>query len=101
MERLSAEESDAYFQTRPPERRVGAWASPQSRPMRHAKSSTSGSARSRSASPARRSRGPSTGAGSVLRPLEIEFWQGQVGRLHDRFLYTREDEGWTIQRLGP
>ena len=60
-----------------------------------------GRARRRSGSPARRSRGPSSGAGSLVRPGEIEFWQGQAARLHDRFLYTRGDEGWTIERLAP
>ena len=101
VERLSAEESDSYFQTRPPERRVGAWASPQSRPIasreeldervREVEERFAGEEIPR----------PEHWGGFVLHPLEIEFWQGQVGRLHDRFLYTRGDEGWTIQRLGP
>ena len=44
---------------------------------------------------------PEHWGGYRLRPQTIEFWQGQVGRLHDRFHYSREGEGWTIQRLGP
>ena len=101
VERLSAEESDAYFKTRPPERRFGAWASPQSRPLasreeldnrvREVEERFAGGEVPR----------PDHWGGFMLHPLEIEFWQGQVGRLHDRFLYTREDDGWRIERLGP
>ena len=40
-------------------------------------------------------------ADPALVPEEIEFWQGQVGRLHDRFRYARGDDGWTIERLAP
>ena len=39
--------------------------------------------------------------GYALRPEEMEFWQGQVARLHDRFLYTRGPEGWRMARLAP
>ena len=39
--------------------------------------------------------------GYELRPRSIEFWQGQIGRLHDRFRYSREGAGWRIERLGP
>ncbi|MGI9021325.1 MAG: pyridoxamine 5'-phosphate oxidase [Solirubrobacterales bacterium] len=101
VERLSAEESDAYFLSRPPERRVGAWASPQSRPLesraeldervRDVEDRFAGEEIPR----------PEHWGGFVLRPVAVEFWQGQVGRLHDRFLYTREGAGWRIERLGP
>jgi pyridoxamine 5'-phosphate oxidase len=36
-----------------------------------------------------------------VRHSEVEFWQGQVARMHDRFRYTREGDGWAIDRLGP
>jgi pyridoxamine 5'-phosphate oxidase len=101
VERLGAEESDAYFETRPPERRVGAWASPQSKPLtsreeldervREVEERFAGADIPR----------PEHWGGFILRPEEVEFWQGQVGRLHDRFLYTRKGEGWRIERLGP
>jgi len=39
--------------------------------------------------------------GFRIIPATIEFWQGRMGRLHDRFLYTREDNGWRIERLAP
>jgi pyridoxamine 5'-phosphate oxidase len=101
VERLSAEESDEYFETRPPERRVGAWASPQSRPLADREELDRRvpdvEARFAGAEIPR----PAHWGGYVLRPDSVEFWQGQVGRLHDRFRYRREDGGWAIERLGP
>ena len=101
VERLPAADSDAYFGTRPPDRRVGAWASPQSEPLA-----------SRAELDARvRAVEARFGAGEIPRPEhwggflvahdEVEFWQGQVGRLHDRFLYSRDAGGWRIERLAP
>jgi pyridoxamine 5'-phosphate oxidase len=101
VERLSAEESDTYFQTRPPERRVGAWASPQSRPIASREELDERVREVEERYAGQEIPCPEHWGGFVLHPLEIEFWQGQVGRLHDRFLYTRGDEGWAIQRLGP
>jgi pyridoxamine 5'-phosphate oxidase len=101
VERLSAEESDEYFLTRPPDRRVGAWASPQSRPLgsreeldervREVEERFAGEEISR----------PEHWGGFILHPEAIEFWQGQVGRLHDRFRYSRDGEDWRIERLAP
>nr|WP_329955738.1 pyridoxine 5'-phosphate oxidase C-terminal domain-containing protein [Desulfomarina profundi] len=39
--------------------------------------------------------------GYRVEPTEIEFWQGRKSRLHDRFLYTKEDESWSVERLAP
>jgi pyridoxamine 5'-phosphate oxidase len=101
VERLPAAESDLYFSTRPRERRLGAWASPQSRPLRD-RAELDDLVREVEA---RYADGeiprPEGWGGFILRPREIEFWQGQVGRLHDRFLYTREDGGWRVERLAP
>lgn len=44
---------------------------------------------------------PSFWGGYRVVPQEIEFWQGRVNRLHDRFQYTRVDDGWCIERLAP
>jgi len=101
VERLPEADSDAYFATRARDSQVGAWASPQSRPLesrealddlvREAETRFEGAAVPR----------PEHWGGYLLRPQTVEFWQGQVGRLHDRFRYTREDGGWRIERLGP
>jgi pyridoxamine 5'-phosphate oxidase len=101
VEPLDAGESDAYFATRPPESQLGAWASPQSEPL-----ADRAELDARLAEVEERfgdgevSRPPHWG-GYLVRPSRIEFWQGQVGRLHDRFVYVREDGGWRIERLAP
>lgn len=103
LEPLPAAESDAYFLTRPRESRLGAWASPQSRPLggREELDRSLEEVRGRWAEDEEIPR-PEHWGGYLLRPSAIEFWQGQQARLHDRFLYTRRDEGgWRIQRLAP
>jgi pyridoxamine 5'-phosphate oxidase len=102
FERLPEADSDAYFASRARERRLGAWASPQSRPL-----ADRAELDARLAAVRERFDGvedvprPDTWGGFLLRPATIEFWQGQQARLHDRFLYTRTGDTWTIQRLAP
>jgi pyridoxamine 5'-phosphate oxidase len=102
LERLPEADSDAYFASRPRESRLGAWASPQSRPLegRADLDRRLAAARERFAEVEDVPR-PETWGGFRLVPETIEFWQGQGARLHDRFLYTRADDGWTVQRLAP
>jgi pyridoxamine 5'-phosphate oxidase len=101
VERLGAEDSDAYFRTRPPERRVGAWASPQSEPLASREELDERAREVEARFAGEEIPRPEHWGGYLLRHEEVEFWQGQVGRLHDRFLYVREGEGWRIERLGP
>ncbi|HKZ14389.1 MAG TPA: pyridoxamine 5'-phosphate oxidase [Solirubrobacterales bacterium] len=102
IERLSPADSDAYFAGRDRESRLGAWASPQSRPLadRAELDRRLEEVRARFAGLEEVPR-PDSWGGFVLRPATIEFWQGQQARLHDRFLYSREGEGWRIERLAP
>jgi pyridoxamine 5'-phosphate oxidase len=101
VERLPAAESDQYFATRSRDSQIGAWASPQSRPIesRAQLDRLVAEAAERFGGGAV-PRAPHWG-GYLLSPREIEFWQGQVGRLHDRFSYTRADGGWDVERLAP
>lgn len=101
VERLAAADSDEYFASRPRESQLGAWASPQSQPLRGRAELDE---RLREVA-ARFGDGdivrPDHWGGFLLRPREVEFWQGQVGRLHDRFRYSLAGSGWSVERLGP
>jgi len=98
---LSADEADAYFANRPRDSQLGAWASPQSRPLasRTELDQHLDEVEARFAD-AEVPRPPHWG-GYVVEPEEVEFWQGRIGRLHDRFRYTRERSEWRIERLAP
>jgi pyridoxamine 5'-phosphate oxidase len=99
--RLPEAESDEYFASRPRDSQIGAWASPQSEslPDRATLDARVEEVEERfSGGDVPR---PPFWGGYGLHPEEIEFWQGQAGRLHDRFLYTREGEGWRLKRLAP
>ncbi|MFN3564730.1 MAG: pyridoxamine 5'-phosphate oxidase [Burkholderiaceae bacterium] len=100
VERTSAEESDAYFASRPLASRIGAWASPQSRPIPSKAWLLSRAAEMGVRHGLHPPRPPHWG-GFRVRPHAIEFWQGRPSRLHDRLLYTRSREGWVRTRLAP
>ena len=100
IEKVSAQESDEYFDSRPLGSRLGAWASPQSRvlPDRLTLATKVAAIVLRyGKSPPR----PPHWGGYCLLPHAIEFWQGRKNRLHDRLLYTRQTRGWKIERLAP
>ena len=102
VERLDADASDEYFASRPRDSQLGAWASPQSRPLkdRAELDSRRSDIEERFGAAGEVSR-PSHWGGYLVRPEVVEFWQGQIGRLHDRFTYRHSDDGWQIERLGP
>ena len=94
--------ADAYFANRPRASQVGAWASPQSEPIpdRAWLERAYGEQEARFGAAAGVPRPPHWG-GYTLRPHALEFWQGRASRLHDRIVYRRAGEGWTIGRLAP
>lgn len=100
-ERVSDEESDRYFATRPYGSQIGAWASEQSRPL----SSREELEERVKALSAQYQEGhvprPPFWGGFRVSPNEIEFWQGRYSRLHDRIRYTRDDHHWRWVRINP
>jgi pyridoxamine 5'-phosphate oxidase len=102
VSRLSAEDNDAYFASRPRSTQIGSWASDQSRPLEsRGVLDERVSALAERFADAEVPRPPHWG-GYVLRPAAIEFWQGQPDRLHDRIRFTSDGQsGWTVERLQP
>ena len=99
-ERVPREESDAYYKSRPIGSRLGAWVSSQSTAIANRElletKLAEVTARFGENPPL-----PDYWGGFVLKPHSVEFWQGRPNRLHDRFLYTRDESGWKIERLSP
>ena len=101
LSRTSREESLEYFATRPRESQIGAWASEQSEVI---ESRAVLEQRAEELDEQYRDREiecPEHWGGYRLKPERIEFWKSRIGRLHDRILYQREGDAWTITRLAP
>ena len=94
-------ESDAYFASRPREARLGAWASPQSEPLGSRDELLERYAELEGRYADEDVPRPPFWAGYRIRPAAIEFWQGRLHRLHDRFRYQRGADGWSVRRLAP
>lgn len=102
LKKVTRKESQAYFDTRPRESRIGAWASPQSTAIPDRET-----LEARVAEFTARFKGqdkipcPPHWGGFRLTPVRIEFWQGQKARLHDRIAYVRAGRKWKQARLAP
>lgn len=100
VEKLSDQESDDYFHSRPLDSRIGAWASPQSRVIKGRTELVTKAAEYAlkfALNPPR----PLHWGGFRVKPEALEFWQGRPSRLHDRIQYIKENDDWKIQRLAP
>ena len=101
VQRVSAAESDAYFQSRPLDSRIGAWASPQSHVIDGRTVLVTNAAKYAAKFLLQPPRPPHWG-GYRLQPERWEFWQGRKSRLHDRLRYTKATDGhWLRERLAP
>lgn len=101
VEKVSFEDSDAYFQVRPLGSRLGAWASPQSRVIRDRAELEGYLAETERRFLDSAPHCPPHWGGYRLLPERIEFWQGRASRLHDRLNYRLVDGDWLRERLAP
>ena len=98
---VSAEESDAYYATRSPGSRIGAWASRQSRPLGSSAELEQRIAEMEAKHPDGDIPRPAYWHGTRVAPQRIEFWHDGADRLHTRLVYIRTDKGWEKQMLYP
>lgn len=101
VERVTAVESDAYFQVRPLGSRIGAWASPQSQVIEGRGKLEALLAETEQRFLNQAPHCPPHWGGYRLLPERIEFWQGRASRLHDRLNYRFKGEAWIRERLAP
>jgi pyridoxamine 5'-phosphate oxidase len=100
VEPTDGAESDAYYQTRPLDSRIGAWASPQSQVISSRAVLVANAARIGAKYLMNPPRPPHWG-GFRLSPERWEFWQGRRSRLHDRLVYRLDGQAWVRERLAP
>jgi len=100
-EKIPEELSEEYFQSRPLDSKLGAWASPQSRIIESRKTLEENYALYEQYFENHEIQKPPHWGGFLIRPINFEFWQGRPGRLHDRFEYNLSGDNWIIHRLAP
>jgi pyridoxamine 5'-phosphate oxidase len=101
VEKTSAQTSDEYFNSRPEQSRIGAWASPQSHEI-----GSRGVLEEKVNDIKNRFKGkevtrPPFWGGYIVKPVRMEFWQGRPSRLHDRIEYNLQNGAWVKRRLAP
>lgn len=101
VERVSEEESDAYFRSRPYRSQLGAFVSPQSQVVPDRAWLEQRFRDAEEQFPEGSVPRPKNWGGFRIEPVTLEFWQGRRSRLHDRILYTREGQDWRLERLAP
>ena len=102
VKKVTAEESDSYYNSRPKYSRIGALASPQSQVVESRQWIDEQFLKLLDKYKEEEPQRPDYWGGYILKPIIIEFWQGRPSRLHDRIQYTLEENGeWKIDRLAP
>jgi pyridoxamine 5'-phosphate oxidase len=101
VERVSPEDSDAYFKTRPRGSRLGAWSSPQSQSIASRDILDRRYEEMKVRFDNQEVPRPENWGGYRLLPAAVEFWQSRLNRLHDRLRYRRSEGQWLLERLAP
>ncbi|MEO6819558.1 MAG: pyridoxamine 5'-phosphate oxidase [Ginsengibacter sp.] len=101
IHKVSAEESDIYFASRPRESQIGAWSSPQSEEIENREFLQQNVIKYNTQFNSENIPRPEFWGGYIVVPSMIEYWQGRPGRLHDRLQYTSTNNEWIIKRLAP
>jgi pyridoxamine 5'-phosphate oxidase len=101
IEKISAQESEVYFQSRPIGSRIGAWCSPQSSVIPDRTVLDKNVDYYSNKFSAQLVPRPDHWGGYLVKPTAIEFWQGRSSRLHDRLRYTKIADNWKLERLAP
>ncbi len=101
IEKLSEEASDEYFNSRPESAKIGAWASPQSRIVKDREELERLQEEIEDQFDEMEVHRPGHWGGYLIKPVSIEFWQGRPNRMHDRIVYYKTEERWTVHRLAP
>jgi pyridoxamine 5'-phosphate oxidase len=101
VSKVERAETEAYFASRPRESQVGAWASPQSEVVASRAALDQLAAETQARFGAGEIPAPPHWGGYRLAPVAVEFWQGRVGRLHDRIRYRQDGDEWVRERLAP
>ena len=100
-EKVSAEESDRYFETRPEASRIGTYASDQSTEIPDREYLEQKQQEYSEYFRNKKIERPPHWGGYIIKPIRFEFWQGRENRLHDRIEYSLEDQEWMLRRLAP
>lgn len=100
-EKLTKEESEAYFKKRPRPSQISAWTSKQSREVESRNALEQRFEKIKKRFENQEIPLPDYWGGFLVKPRQIEFWEGRPSRLHDRILYTKKEDGWELSRLAP
>jgi pyridoxamine 5'-phosphate oxidase len=100
-QKAEKEKSDAYFNARPQDSKIGAWSSPQSRVLNNREELNTFIEGNKTTFNNQEIPRPEFWGGYIIKANYYEFWQGRKNRLHDRIAFTLENNNWKIERLAP
>ena len=101
VEKISSTESESYFHSRPRDAQIGAWTSTQSKIIASREDLERSFTENTEKFEGREIPLPEFWGGYRIQPKNIEFWQGRLNRLHDRFIYSNNGKDWNIKRYAP